>query len=107
MNPSDKMDEKITDLVCRSLSEEDAARYRTLMAKPQDELTGEERGFLFDKETSTLTRGFALTTINEAKSGSPAGCTCNAGMSYHHQWCPLYGEDSAGELLMKLLTGKI
>jgi hypothetical protein len=107
MNPSDKMNEKITDLVCRSLSDEDAARYRTLMAKPQDDLTEEERGFLLDKETSTLTRGFALITITEAKTGSPAGCSCNAGMSHHRQWCPLYGQDSGGDLLMKLLRGKI
>jgi hypothetical protein len=93
------LEDKATDLVCGSLSEEDAARYRTLMSKEAGDLTEEEAKFLRDAESRSLRRSLAFRALLK---GTPDGCTCNAGCASHRHFCPLYGQDSVATQVARL-----
>lgn len=95
------MDARATEAVVRGLPEDEALRYKTLLAKPKDTLTDEERTFLRDKETKALRKASALSML--FGEGDPAGCTCWAGAAAHRPHCAIYGRPSVASEIQRLL----
>jgi len=94
------MEQRVTNLVCATLSEEDAVEYKNLMAKPPDSLSQEEINFLREKEETALTKSLQKKALFE----EPPTCTCNAGWSSHRQYCELYGKPSLAQQFTNILN---
>ncbi len=94
------IEDEVTNTVTRNMSEEDAERYRELSKKDFHSLSQEDRDFVFNSETSALTRSMGLNILEK---GEVAGCTCNAGLSDHRSYCPMNGQPSGASDIMRLL----